>query len=93
LATAVARVSRKRLRPYFLNADGSEGWLKKIYDFLSLIINQCAMHYLVLPFIGMSWELSMKAWSNTYFIGHICFVVCYVVFSLVPIRKMNIKKQ
>jgi hypothetical protein len=91
--TAVNRLSRRRIRPYFLEADGSEGFKKKIYDVLSWLCAQLAMHYFVLPFQAMSWEFSLTALKNVHFGGHVVFFALYVLFSLVPVRKLPKKTE
>ena len=50
LATAVNRLAFKRLRPHFIEADGSFGAKKKFYDILSYLVTLFAMHYFVMPF-------------------------------------------
>ncbi|CAH0516904.1 unnamed protein product [Peronospora belbahrii] len=87
LATAVNRLAFKRLRPRFIEADGSFGAKKKVYDFLSYLLTLFAMHYFVMPFQAMSWENSLTSLKNTYFVGHIAAVVLYVVLSVIPTPK------
>ncbi|POM61381.1 Lysophospholipid acyltransferase, partial [Phytophthora palmivora] len=67
LATALNRLAFKRLRPRFIEADGSFGAKKKIYDLLSYLLTLFAMHYFVMPFQAMSWENSLASLKNTYF--------------------------
>ncbi|DAZ98042.1 TPA: hypothetical protein N0F65_004532 [Lagenidium giganteum] len=93
LATAVNRLAYKRVRPYFLEADGSFGMKKKIYDVISVIVTVLTMHYFVMPFQAMSWEYSLATLKNTHFLGHIVCAVLYVVFSLVPVPKSAKKKE
>lgn len=92
LATAVNRLAFKRVRPHFLEADGSAGFKKKLYDAASLVATLLTMHYFVMPFQAMSWDHSLRALQNTHFAGHIVCAVLYVVFSLVPMRKAPTKK-
>lgn len=50
LATSVNRLAYKRIRPRFLEKDGSAGAKKKLYDLLSYVFAQLGMHYFVMPF-------------------------------------------
>ncbi|KAH7484303.1 hypothetical protein KRP22_005476 [Phytophthora ramorum] len=93
LATAVNRLAFKRLRPRFLEADGSFGTKKKIYDVFSFLLTLFAMHYFVMPFQAMSWENSLASLKNTYFAGHIGAVVLYIVFSAIPAPKPKKKTE
>ncbi|RLN74477.1 hypothetical protein BBJ28_00007302 [Nothophytophthora sp. Chile5] len=93
LATAVNRLAFKRLRPRFIEADGSFGLKKKVYDVLSLFLTQFAMHYFVMPFQAMSWEHSLATLKNTHFAGHIACVLLYVVFSAIPVPKPKKKAE
>lgn len=87
LATSVNRLAFKRVRPYFLEADGSSGLKKKFYDVVSVVTTLLTMHYFVMPFQAMSWEHSLLTLQNTHYAGHIVCAVLYVVFSLVPVPK------
>ncbi len=89
LATGVNRLSFKRVRPWFIEADGSFGFKKRLYDIVGLIASIFACHYLVIPFQCLSWEHSMVALGNLKFAGHVILVVLYIVFSLVPMRKIK----
>uniref|UniRef100_A0AAV1TL02 Lysophospholipid acyltransferase n=1 Tax=Peronospora matthiolae TaxID=2874970 RepID=A0AAV1TL02_9STRA len=91
LATAVNRLAFKRLRPRFIEADGSFGAKKKVYDVLSYLLTLFAMHYFVMPFQAMSWEHSLASLKNTYFVGHVAAVVLYILFSIVPAPKPKTK--
>jgi hypothetical protein len=91
-ATSVNRLAFKRVRPYFLEKDGSSGLKKKFYDLVSLISTLLCMHYFVMPFQAMSLENSLASLKNTYFAGHITCAVLYVVFSLVPAPRAPKKK-
>jgi hypothetical protein len=93
LATAVNRLAFKRLRPRFIEADGSFGTKKKIYDFLGFLLTLFAMHYFVMPFQAMSLENSLASLKNTYFAGHIVAVVLYIVFSMIPAPKPKKKAE
>ncbi|TDH67510.1 hypothetical protein CCR75_002307 [Bremia lactucae] len=93
LATAVNRLAFKRLRPRFIEADGSFGWKKKIYDLLGFLVTLVAMHYFVMPFQAMSWENSLASLKNVYFVGHIAAVVLYLVFSCIPVPKLKKKSE
>ncbi|CAH0488773.1 unnamed protein product [Peronospora farinosa] len=91
LATAVNRLAFKRLRPHFIEADGSFGIKKTIYDILSYLMTLFGMHYFVMPFQAMSWENSLVSLKNTYFVGHVAAIVLYVVFSALPTPKPKTK--
>ncbi|KAF4318248.1 hypothetical protein BBO99_00004369 [Phytophthora kernoviae] len=93
MATAVNRLAFKRLRPRFIEADGSFGTKKKIYDVLSFVLTLFAMHYFVMPFQAMSWEYSLASLKNTYFAGHIAGVVLYILFSAIPMPKPKKKTE
>lgn len=93
IATAVNRLAYKRLRPRFIEADGSFGTKKKVYDVLSFVLTLFAMHYFVMPFQSMSWEHSLASLKNTYFAGHIASVVLYILFSMVPVPKPKAKAE
>ncbi|KDO21008.1 hypothetical protein SPRG_13936 [Saprolegnia parasitica CBS 223.65] len=93
LPTAVNRVAFKRIRPYFLEADGSFGAKKRVYDVIGTICTIFTLHYLVIPFQALSWEHSLAALTHMKFSGHIIMAVLYVVFSLVPMRKLKTKEQ
>ncbi|KAF1334340.1 Lysophospholipid acyltransferase, partial [Globisporangium splendens] len=93
LATSVNRLAFKRVRPYFLESDGSSGLKKKFYDLVSTIATLLTMHYFVMPFQAMSWENSLKTLQNTHYAGHIVCAVLYVVFSLVPVPKSAAAKK
>ncbi|KAF0701622.1 Aste57867_7950 [Aphanomyces stellatus] len=88
LATNVNRLAFKRLRPWFLDSAAS----KAVYDVVGLVASILTLHYLVMPFQALSWENSIQALTNVKFAGHIILVVLYVVFSLVPMRKIKDKK-
>ena len=51
VATEVGRLARKRIRPWFLESDDSEGNMKVIYDILSWIFTTLLTNYLVIPFL------------------------------------------
>ncbi|OQR92665.1 lysophospholipid acyltransferase [Thraustotheca clavata] len=89
LPTAVNRIAYKRIRPYFLEADGSFGMKKRVYDIVGTICTIFTLHYLVIPFQALSWEHSIVALQHMKFSGHIIMAVLYVVFSLVPMRKIK----
>ncbi|CEG41053.1 lysophospholipid acyltransferase [Plasmopara halstedii] len=91
LATAVNRLAFKRLRPRFIESDGSFGFKKKVYDFVSYLVTLVAMHYFVMPFQAMSWENSIASLKNVHFAGHIAAVVLYIVFSCIPVPKLQKK--
>ncbi|KAI9913169.1 hypothetical protein PsorP6_005624 [Peronosclerospora sorghi] len=93
LATAVNRLAFKRLRPRFIEADGSFGVKKKVYDVLSYVVTLFAMHYFVLPFQAMSWEHSLATLKNTYFFGHIAAIVLYMLFSAIPAPRPTKKAE
>lgn len=93
LATSVNRLAFKRVRPYFLEKDGSVGLKKKVYDVISVVATLLCMHYFVMPFQAMSFEYSLATLQNTYFAGHIVCVVLYIVFSLVPVPRAPKKKD
>lgn len=50
LATAVNRELYRRVRPWFLNPDGTDGPLKSVYNLVGIIATSLTMNYLVMPF-------------------------------------------
>ncbi|GLD95209.1 hypothetical protein PINS_up003851 [Pythium insidiosum] len=93
IPTAVNRLAYKRIRPYFIEADGSFGFKKKVYDVISCVATVMCMHYFVMPFQAMSWEHSLATLRNTHYAGHIISIVLYIVFSLVPVPRAPKKKD
>ncbi|TMW63010.1 hypothetical protein Poli38472_005628 [Pythium oligandrum] len=93
LATSVNRLAFKKIRPYFLEADGSSGLKKKVYDFVGMIATILCMHSFVMPFQSMSLEYSIATLKNTHFAGHITCAVLYIVFTLVPAPRAPKKKD
>jgi hypothetical protein len=89
LATAVNRKAFKHLRPYFVEADGSSGLKKKVYDVIGTLCTILTMHYFVIPFLALSWAQSIQALMHLKFAGHVMMIVLYVAFSLVPVRTLH----
>ncbi|KAH9157732.1 hypothetical protein AeRB84_000467 [Aphanomyces euteiches] len=87
LPTLVNRAAHKRLRPWFLEADGSEGTKKRIYDIVGSVANALGIHYIAFPFITLGWDNSIQGYINLKFSGHIILVVLWVIFSFIPVRK------
>ncbi|RHY19658.1 hypothetical protein DYB30_004269 [Aphanomyces astaci] len=94
MATNVGRLAFKRVRPWFLQEDGkTAGPFKAVYDVVGGLASVLALHYLVIPFQALSWENSLQALSNLKFSGHIILAVLYVLFHLVPVRKLKSAKK
>lgn len=83
IATAVNRLAYKRLRPWFLNSK----ILKNIYDLLSIIATSLTMNYLVMPFLVLSWENSMRSLQSVWFAGHLILIAMYAIYSIIPQAK------
>ncbi|ETV72371.1 hypothetical protein H257_12520 [Aphanomyces astaci] len=87
LPTAVNRVAHKKLRPWFLEHDGSEGFKKHVYDVVGGFLNALSIHYISLPFLTLGWTESMQAYTNLKFSGHIVLVTFLAVLTILPTRK------
>lgn len=95
LATAVNRLSRKHIRPLFLqSADASSpGPLKPLYDAAGMLCTALMINYLAVSFVVLSWEESLFGFRAMHFAGHAGLVVAYVVLSLIPSSSKRAPKQ
>ncbi|KAF1777658.1 Membrane bound O-acyl transferase, MBOAT [Phytophthora cactorum] len=86
LATAGLRSSARRLSApssRFIEADGSFGAKKKLYDVLSYLLTLFAMHYFVMPF-----QVPLAGFAEEHVLRRPhAAVVLYAVFSCIPAPK------
>lgn len=75
LDTWIAREFRTRVRPYFLNDDGSpKRPQKQVYDVVGWFISQYLLSYFAVSFMALYWNTSMERWADVYYIGHIMLI-------------------
>ncbi|RHY34185.1 hypothetical protein DYB32_001077 [Aphanomyces invadans] len=87
LPTVVNRLARKKLRPWFLEADGSTGLKKRVYDIVGGVLNALSIHYISLPFLTLGWTESIQAYVNLKFSGHIILGTLLIILYLAPSRE------
>ncbi|CAM9481653.1 unnamed protein product [Chrysoparadoxa australica] len=91
LATCTARAARMKVRPYFLNADGSgRGVWKKLYDAASMVVDSVVLCYLVIPFVLLSWEKSHLVWSSYGYGVHLAIILWYAICTYVIPKKARV---
>jgi lysophospholipid acyltransferase len=78
--TELGRRIRTNIRPYFVNSY----YVKMLYDVLCIITMWILMPYLGLPFQLYSFGMSMSAWYNMYFIGHVILLISVVMLYVIP---------
>ncbi|OQR86312.1 lysophospholipid acyltransferase [Achlya hypogyna] len=80
LPTAVNRVARAKLRPYFVG----NAVAKAVYDVLGWLATTVVINYLAVAFVSLSWSASISRWSQVFFAGHVGLLVAYGLLSLLP---------
>ncbi|EQC26196.1 hypothetical protein SDRG_15933 [Saprolegnia diclina VS20] len=80
LPTAVNRLARAKLRPYFCAHAAS----KAVYDVLSWLCTVVVINYLAVAFVSLSWSASIARWGQVFFAGHAGLVAAYAILMLLP---------
>lgn len=93
LVTNVAREGRRKLRPYFLTAEGKPGPLKPLYDFMTWALNMLIINYMVSAFQALALSYSLKVWKSFYYYGHIACIVGYLILLALPTPKSTKEKK
>jgi len=89
LATAAARITKEKLRPYFA---GSAGTLA-LYNLAAKVLTSLSLNYLVTSFQLLAWGTSFAFWKSFGFCGHIALALVYVFCTILPKKKSNVKKD
>lgn len=87
---ALARSIRRSIRPFFLRPSTLP--LKQFYDFISLIITQTNLNYLVIPFVLLDLKKSWIAYTSVGFYGHLSAGVLLVLLWGFGFEKVLVKK-
>lgn len=78
-----ARVIRRNIRPWFLQADGvTPKPTKRIYDVICVFVTSFSLNYTMCPFVILGFEYAVHHWSSLYFVGHILVFLTYIVAGL-----------
>ncbi|EGF97071.1 membrane bound O-acyltransferase protein [Melampsora larici-populina 98AG31] len=88
---ALARSIRRSIRPFFLNSSSTLA-LKSSYDFLSLILTQTNLNYLVIPFVLLDLKKSYLAYRLIGFYGHLSVGILLIFLWGFGFEKVLIKK-
>jgi len=74
-----------------LQEDGITGTpYKFVYDIICIPCTLIILNYTMTPFVILSFQDSLRAWSSVYFCGHISVALVYVLALLVaPNRKKD----
>ncbi|KII96053.1 hypothetical protein PLICRDRAFT_151169 [Plicaturopsis crispa FD-325 SS-3] len=81
LITTVGRLSRSNIRPLLLPAPGASPSLtKRIYDLLGTVTSILILNYSAAPFMLLTFENSITAWSRLHWYGHYMIVGSLVFF-------------
>lgn len=87
LATAVNRLARRHLRPYVVDSP-----LKPLYDVAGVVATALAVNYLATSFVVLSWTDAIAGFRAMSYAGHVGLIVAFVLFAIVPVRKLSAKK-
>lgn len=91
LATAVNRLARRHVRPYFMTPSGDAPLASKwIYDLVGMISTSIVVNYLATSFVVLSWEDAINGFAALRFSGHAAMVSAYLLLSAVPVRKKKV---
>ncbi|RLN98182.1 hypothetical protein BBJ28_00019973 [Nothophytophthora sp. Chile5] len=82
LATAVNRLARRHVRPYFVGHAA-----KPLYDLVGTLCTALVVNYLAVSFVVLSWDDAVAGFKSMRFAGHIGLVVGYLLLTFVPIKK------
>ncbi|KOS16802.1 Lysophospholipid acyltransferase [Escovopsis weberi] len=83
---------RRHVRPLFLDPiSGNALPRKKYYDLASLLATQLVFSFVTLPFLILSLDSSLRAWSQVHFYGFVATVASIVVFAS-PAKTILIKQ-
>jgi lysophospholipid acyltransferase len=78
LATALLRMSRKTLRPWFLTSPMK----KRVYHVLGMLMTSFLLNYLVIPFQLLTFDKSIKAFSHVHYYGHLVIGIAMVLLKI-----------
>jgi lysophospholipid acyltransferase len=83
--TAISRLNRIFIRPFFMAEDGVHGNypLKYLYDAASLFCMIVGLNYHIIIFRTFTFENAMKVWSAFYFLPHLLGVVAILFYAIV----------
>lgn len=88
LATAVNRLARRHVRPYFMTPAGDAPLASKwLYDAAGMLATSLVVNYLAVSFVVLSWEDAVAGFQALRFSGHLALVVAYLTLPAVPVRK------
>lgn len=79
--TPAARLARANFRPLFLPAEGQPTTMvKRFYDFAGCIVSLLILNYVTPPFMLLTWNDSITAWSRLGWYGHVIIMGTLVFF-------------
>ena len=79
----VARLARKRLRPYFLDSKEK----KVMYDIAGWAATRVMLVYIIIPFVLLDVKRGLLFWKSFHYIGHIVCIVGILILNLIPLCK------
>eukprot|EP01114_Cavostelium_apophysatum_P011080 TRINITY_DN2525_c0_g1_i1.p1 TRINITY_DN2525_c0_g1~~TRINITY_DN2525_c0_g1_i1.p1 ORF type:complete len:471 (+),score=106.65 TRINITY_DN2525_c0_g1_i1:139-1551(+) len=89
----VARVIRRNIRAWFVEADGvTPKKTKPIYDVICTLVTGFTLNYTMTPFVLLGFEISVRLWSSLYFVAHVGTVLVYIVAAFL-IRPPKVPKK
>jgi len=89
IGTNLARVARRKLRPFFMKDETTPLFSKKFYDAGCLILCYFALNLTFAPFVVLSWEFGLLQWQSTYFLIHLIYLVGFVGLRFVRTPKTS----
>ncbi|KAH9813338.1 membrane bound O-acyltransferase protein [Melampsora americana] len=89
---ALARSIRRSIRPYFLISTDLPIQLKPMYDWISWILTQTNLNYLVIPFVLLDLKKSFMAYQSVGFYGHLSVGILLILLWGFGFEKVLIKK-
>nr|XP_012137084.1 PREDICTED: lysophospholipid acyltransferase 2 isoform X2 [Megachile rotundata] len=78
--TVVSRVTRRKIRPYFLSSKAT----KFLYDTISFIVTRIVMAYITFSFVLLEFIPSIKVYLSLYMLPHIVGIAILLIAPRLP---------